>query len=79
MEISFILTLRSEECCWNCSLSSENISATNLCENGDFASCFSFRQYVFELMLLGIQTLVVTRMAFLLTHKHVLYCSIRLN
>lgn len=32
------------KCCWNCSLSSENISAANLHGSGDLASHFNFSQ-----------------------------------
>lgn len=46
MTVPFACTLRSEKkCCWNCSLSLEEISATNLCGNGDLASCFALLQH----------------------------------
>lgn len=41
-KVSFALSSRSEEYCWNCSFSLENISATNVCGNGNNISCFNF-------------------------------------
>lgn len=33
------------QCCWNCRLSSENISSTNLHGSGNLVSHFNFSQY----------------------------------
>lgn len=35
MEVSFVLALGSNKSCWNSSLCSENMSAANVCGNGD--------------------------------------------